>query len=235
MLIFWANGHRYANTCTGVKSYRLKCSCENRCRFAPCLALHPLPSVPSLPSPVARNKQFPALILFLYPALPIYTLRYTAASCSLSNCCHLRFVSGGKANEEGKCQGMERSILNWRRRQILNCLKCLSVAAISIYYYRPAMSFQKALLGARCSLSQEEWTLSKLVSSAWHPEMCSLLELHRGKMPEWEIDPVKQNLLENSFSKFVKPVKDILKMWNTEGIARTGMQCPVCTKFSCRD
>lgn len=190
MVVSWVNGHRYASTCpcihTGVKSYRLKCSCENKCRFEPCLALH------SLPSPVAQNKQFPALILFLYPALPIHTLRFTAASCSLSNCCHLRFVSGGKGNGEGKCQGIERSILNWRRRQILNCLKCLSVAlmaAISIYYYKPDLSFQEALLGARCFLTQEEWTLSKLELSAWHPEMCSLLELHRGKMPEWEIDP----------------------------------------------
>lgn len=193
VLVSWANGHRYANTCpcihTEVKSYRLKCSCENRCRFAPCLALHPLPSL------VAQNKQFPALILFHYPALPIYTLRFTAASCSLSNCCHLRFVSEGKGNGEGKCQGKERSILNWRRRQILNFLKCLSVAlmaAINIYYYKPTVSFQKAPLGARCFLTQDKWTLSKLESSAWHPEMCFLLELHRGKLPEWQIDPISR-------------------------------------------
>lgn len=32
--------------------------------------------------------------------------------------------------------------------------------------------FPEALLGARCFLTQEKWTLYKLESSAWHPEMC---------------------------------------------------------------
>lgn len=206
MLVSWANGHRYANTCpcihTGVKSYRLLFLCESRCRFAPCLALHPLLSL------MAQNKQFPALILFLYPALPMYTLRFTAASCSLSNCCHLRFESGGKGNGEGKCQGTERSILNWRRRQILNCLKCLSVAlmaAISVYYYKPDTSFQKAPPGAGFCLTQEEWTLSKLESSVWHFKMCSLLELHRGKRPEWEIDPVSRTCWKIHSANLLNP------------------------------
>lgn len=172
------------------------------------ICIYALYSRPFLPSPVAQNKQFPALILFLYPALPIYTLRFTAAYCGLSNCCHLRFVSGGKGNREGNSQGIERSILNWRRRQILNCLKCVSVAlmaAISIYYYKPDMSFQKAPLGARCFLTQEEWALSNLESSAWRPEMCSLLALHRGKMPEWEINPVSRTCWKIHSANLLNP------------------------------